>query len=1283
MKHNNPTYSLLVVGLLAAILAQQNAIAQTTPPPEGTVNSPGSVLHGRTLGVARAILNKLPGIERYTNVTNTNQLSSITSLDLSGRTFTKLQGNDFDGLNNLLDLNLSYNHLRFLPSGIFDGLTNLQTLNLRYNQLASLPSSIGNLVNLRNLFLSRNPLASIPSGFFDRLTNLQDLRFNFSQVISLPAGIFDQLTNLRLLSISSSISPGGIVPLPSGIFDKLTNLRNLYIIRNLFSSLPSGTFDEFVNLRVRDVRTGNIMWESSRTQPSLPSVVDSPGSVLHGRTREVADEILRKLPGVTQYNQVTNANQLSIITSLHPYDIGLTTLQAGDFNGLANLQTLYLSRNQLTNLPSGIFDELANLQTLHLSGNDLTSLPSGIFDELANLQTLHLSGNDLTSLPSGIFDELANLQTLHLSGNDLTSLPSGIFDELANLQTLYLSRNQLTNLPSGIFDELANLQTLHLSGNDLTSLPSGIFDELANLQWLTLPPRTWELGIFEALPDSVSTRLKKRYAHRLPYISLSHSSLKVNEGARRVDRDFHHSGDVDDSSTEDGSNSFSYPPFTVESQSTLTLYIFAYSSYIRGIDFVLYRLIDGTFERVTRFTGVDGLNPLPFLTISLSPGVYRFVDHRLEGYRGGLYYLLSHYEKVPEVNAEIQVQLENPPSDRNVTFDYATQDGTAIAGQDYTAASGTITFPAGTTNLSQTISIPILDDNVDDPAEETFHLILRNPTNVLFTRSGLTAYSSTINIIEPLLEDPPTPILNFSQTAFLSILEGNAGITNAALNVQLLNGVPDKDVSVDYATQDGTAIAGEDYTETSGTLTFAAYTTNLTQTISIPILGDALDEPNEYFNLLLSNPTNAVIQPSTARIEIVNDDQEPLPPPVNVNNGGAVTPIITPFPSRPGGSTPSSLMFNTKQVSLSESGSATYQVKPTSLPARDITTVNLATTHSGITLNPSKLMFTTLNWQSYQTVTVTASADAADTNEQAGIQHSIPSSPGFLAINNAGIVSVTLSHTVVEEEEPETPSEEQQEVQQVQVPPTDYDQDDNGLIDVSNLAQLNAIRWDLNGDGQPDKEEFAKAYNQAFPSAIANMGLPNNTQAQGYELTTNLHFDSHKNNRADEADPFWNQGNGWQSIGVFANPFQAVLEGNNHGIVNLFQDQSDAALFYEKPSGLFGAIGNRGQVVNVGLEGVHIQGVNFVGALAGLSQGLIRNCSVRGRVAGANSVGGLVGHNFGHIADSHVHAAVLGNIGVGGLVGWNAGGLIEGSTAPGQEGQEESLGLVGFGTPAR
>ena len=100
-------------------------------------------------------------------------------------------------------------------------------------------------------------------------------------------------------------------------------------------------------------------------------------------------------------------------------------------------------------------------------------------------------------------------------------------------------------------------------------------------------------------------------------------------------------------------------------------------------------------------------------------------------------------------------------------------------------------------------------------------------------------------------------------------------------------------------------------------------------------------------------------------------------------------------------------------------------------------------------------------------------------------------------------------------------------VLRVDQPPTDYDQDDNGLIDISNLAQLNAIRWDLNGGGQPDKEEFANAYNLAFPSAVDNMGVPNNIRAKGYELTANLNFDTNGDGTLDEEDLFWNEGNGW------------------------------------------------------------------------------------------------------------------------------------------------------------
>lgn len=165
-------------------------------------------------------------------------------------------------------------------------------------------------------------------------------------------------------------------------------------------------------------------------------VVNSPGYVLHERTKKVADSILAALGVdirfiVSPYNQVTNLTQLSGITSLDLFNEGLT-----------NLQGLRLSTNQLTSLPSGIFDELGNLQTLSLSGNQLTTLPAGIFDKLASLQSLDISNNPLGVLPSEIFDKLSpelsmrmkNLYDKHFRSISLALLsPSRITEGDANV----------------------------------------------------------------------------------------------------------------------------------------------------------------------------------------------------------------------------------------------------------------------------------------------------------------------------------------------------------------------------------------------------------------------------------------------------------------------------------------------------------------------------------------------------------------------------------------------------------------------------------------------------------------------------------------------------------------------------------------------------------------------------------------------------------------------------------------------------------------------------------
>jgi hypothetical protein len=104
----------------------------------------------------------------------------------------------------------------------------------------------------------------------------------------------------------------------------------------------------------------------------------------------------------------------------------------------------------------------------------------------------------------------------------------------------------------------------------------------------------------------------------------------------------------------------------------------------------------------------------------------------------------------------------------------------------------------------------------------------------------------------------------------VSVTEGNAGTVNAVFTVTLSSPVS-QPVTVKYSTADGTALAGIDYTSTSGTLTFAPQTT--TQSITVPVLGDLLDEPNETFSVALSEPVNATIATGTGTGTINDDDR--------------------------------------------------------------------------------------------------------------------------------------------------------------------------------------------------------------------------------------------------------------------------------------------------------------------------------------------------------------------------------------------------------------------------
>jgi len=131
-------------------------------------------------------------------------------------------------------------------------------------------------------------------------------------------------------------------------------------------------------------------------------------------------------------------------------------------------------------------------------------------------------------------------------------------------------------------------------------------------------------------------------------------------------------------------------------------------------------------------------------------------------------------------------------------------------------------------------------------AGQTYYLVADGATNDVF---GMGSYKLTAQFGV----GTPLPSISIANT---SLVEGNAGAQTATFTVSL-SAVSSATVTVQYATADGTATAGSDYSATSGTLTFAPGETQ--KTIVVPVSGDTIAEPDETFLVNLSNPTNATV----------------------------------------------------------------------------------------------------------------------------------------------------------------------------------------------------------------------------------------------------------------------------------------------------------------------------------------------------------------------------------------------------------------------------------------
>jgi chitinase len=192
-----------------------------------------------------------------------------------------------------------------------------------------------------------------------------------------------------------------------------------------------------------------------------------------------------------------------------------------------------------------------------------------------------------------------------------------------------------------------------------------------------------------------------------------------------------------------------------------------------------------------------------------------------------------------------------------VQFRFATESGTARAVRDFVAQSGLLTFAPGETRKE--IRIALTDDAVIENTE-SFGLTLSQVTGA---RLGDGTAIGTI-------QDNDAPGIRIADA---SMLEGNSGAAQMRFTVSLSHAAT-SNISLRFATQDGTATAGSDYVARSGGLVFLAGETE--KVIAITVRGDRTVEADETFGIRITEVLRGVVIDGEATGTIRNDDSRPV-----------------------------------------------------------------------------------------------------------------------------------------------------------------------------------------------------------------------------------------------------------------------------------------------------------------------------------------------------------------------------------------------------------------------
>ena len=316
-------------------------------------------------------------------------------------------------------------------------------------------------------------------------------------------------------------------------------------------------------------------------------------------------------------------------------------------------------------------------------------------------------------------------------------------------------------------------------------------------------------------------------------------------------------------------------------------------------------------------------------------------------------------------NVEFTVSI-SAASGQEVTVDYATSDGTATKGQDYTETTGTLTFAANSV-ASQNISVPVADDAVDEAEEETFTLTLSSAQG-----ASLAGGESTLTVTGTITDDDdPAVTASFGQSAY-SVAEGSTVEVTVTLSAD-----PEREVAVQLTHDPQGDTGSDDYSGVPGSLVFQAGDTEKSFTFSAA--ADDVDDDGESVALGFGTMPDRVTAGATATVSITDDDT-------------------------------AGVTVSESALSIDEGGSGSYTVVLDTEPTGNVTVAIAGHAGTDISLDQTSLTFTASTWDTAQTVTVTAGEDDDAASDAAVTLTHTANGGGYVAVQE------TVTVTIVEKD---------------------------------------------------------------------------------------------------------------------------------------------------------------------------------------------------------------------------------------------------------------------------